>query len=326
MKGKCSYNNDKDMEMTVLCVRNLTKTFTSSWSPFSTSRTYTAVDNISFELRRGEILGFLGANGAGKTTTIQMLLGTLTPTSGSLHYFGQDFTQHSLTVLKRIGYASGYDRLPRRLSVMENLDIIGRIYGLSDRARKQQIETLLSFFGIWQLRHQQTATLSAGQITRVMLAKAFLAHPEIILLDEPTASLDPDVAYETRQFIKEQRAQRNISLLITSHNMYEVTDLCDRVLVLKEGRIIADNTPAMLAQSITKVKMQLTITHNMDYVLSHLRQLSLLYTQESEQITIELHEQEIASFLSALAQHQVVYSSIAINKPTLEDYFLSVVS
>jgi len=310
--------------MSVLKVDNLTKIFTSGLWPFKAPQTYTAVNDISFLLKKGEILGFLGPNGAGKTTTIQMLLGTLTPSGGSISYFGADFAQHRITALKRIGYASGYDKLPARLTVTENLDIVGRIYGIPQPRRTQQIEKLLKFFGIWQMRDRQTGTLSAGQATRVMLAKAFISDPEIVLLDEPTASLDPDVAYEVRQFILAQRKERDTSIVITSHNMDEVTELCDRVLVLKNGTIIADNTPEQLARSTSKVRVHLTISDGLDRALAYLHDSQLIHTAQATHLTIELDEHAIAQFLINLGEHKIIYSHISIDKPTLEDYFLSI--
>ena len=172
--------------MSVLQVNNLSKTFTSGIWPFTKPQTYTAVNNISFGLKKGEILGFLGPNGAGKTTTIQMLLGTLTPSGGTISYFGLNFASNRKEVLKKMGYASGYDKLPARLTIRENLDIVGRIYGIKQPHRSQQIEKLLKFFNLWDLRDRQTGTLSAGQSTRVMLAKAFICDPQIVLLDELT--------------------------------------------------------------------------------------------------------------------------------------------
>ena len=315
---------DKGTLMPVLTVNNLTKIFTSGFWPFKKLQTYTAVDNISFQLKKGEILGFLGPNGAGKTTTIQMLLGTLTPTSGMITYFGNDFAQHRVAALKKIGYASGYDKLPARLTITENLDIVGRIYGLKQSYRGQQIEKLLKSFGIWQLRDRQTGTLSAGQATRVMLAKAFISDPEVVLLDEPTASLDPDVAHEVRQFILAQRNERGTSILITSHNMDEVTELCDRVLVLKNGTIIADNTPELLARSTSKVRVHLTISSDVEQALTYLHGAQLTYTAQGNHVTIELDEHAIARLLAHLAEHKIIYSHISIDKPTLEDYFLSI--
>jgi ABC-2 type transport system ATP-binding protein len=311
--------------MPVLTVRNLTKTFSSGFWPFTKKRTYTAVNDISFELNKGEILGFLGPNGAGKTTTIQMLLGTLMPSRGAISYFGADFAKHRIAALKKIGYASGYDKLPARITVADNLDIVGRIHGIPQPRRAQQIEKLLRFFGIWDKRDESTGSLSAGQATRVMLAKAFIADPEIVLLDEPTASLDPDVAHEVRQFILAQRKERGISILITSHNMDEVTELCDRVLVLKKGIIIANNTPEQLAQSTSKVRVHVTITNGLDSALSYLREAKLTHVIDGSHLTVELDEHAIAQFLTQLAERNTIYSHISIDKPTLEDYFLSMV-
>lgn len=310
--------------MPVLKVSNLTKTYTSGRWPFSTPQTYTAVDNISFQVHKGEILGFLGPNGAGKTTTIQMILGTLTPTSGSVQYFGKDFFEHRIEILKKVGFASGYDKLPARLSIVENLDIVGRMYGITESARREQIEKLLTFFGIWNIGNRETGTLSAGQATRVMLAKAFIADPEIVLLDEPTASLDPDIAFEVRQFILAQRKERGVSILVTSHNMEEVTELCDRVLVLKQGAIIADNTPEMLATSVSKVRVHLILSEIPDRLIAYLKDTQLLYTAQDTQVIVEVDESGIAHLLADLGERKIMYTQISIDKPSLEDYFLSI--
>lgn len=309
--------------MPVLKVQNLTKIFTSGFWPFKRSQQL-IVNSISFELKKGGILGFLGPNGAGKTTTIQMLLGTLTPTDGLINYFGNDFTKHRIAVLKRIGYASGYDKLPARLTITENLDIVARIYGMTRVQRAEQIQKMLNAFGLSNLRDRQVGTLSAGQMTRVMLAKAFIADPEIVLLDEPTASLDPDVAHEVRQFILAQRKERGTSILITSHNMEEVAELCDRVLVLKKGIIIANDKPEILAATISKVHLHLTITHGIDALNAYIRDNKIQYSIEEKQITIDLDEHAIAQFLAQLSAQKVHYSHISIDKPTLEDYFLSI--
>lgn len=310
--------------MSILIVHNLTKIFTSGFWPFTKIQKHSIVDNISFELKKGEILGFLGPNGAGKTTTIQMLLGTLTSTNGTITYFGKDFNEHRITALKRIGYASGYDKLPARLTITENLDIVARIYGMTSAQRAVQIKKMLHAFGLQNMRDRQVGSLSAGQMTRVMLAKAFIADPEIVLLDEPTASLDPDVAHEVRRFILAQRKERGTAILITSHNMDEVTELCDRVLVLKQGVIIADDKPEVLASTISKVHLHLTITSGFDALIAYLNDNKLMYAIEEKQITIDLDEHAIAQFLAQLSVHNIAYSHISIDKPTLEDYFLTV--
>jgi ABC-2 type transport system ATP-binding protein len=310
--------------MSVLRVHNLTKVYDSGIWPFQNRTTYTAVQDISFKIDKGEILGFLGPNGAGKTTTIQMLLGTLAPTKGSITYFDVDFASHQIQCLKRIGYASGYDKLPGQLTVEENLDLVGRVYGISKSIRSQQINKLLTHFGIAHTRTRHTGHLSAGQSTRVLLAKAFLADPDIVLLDEPTASLDPDIAHEVRQFILAQRNERGTSILITSHNMAEVTELCDRVLVLKKGTIIANNTPLELAQSTSKVKIHLSITSPLEQALAYIQSSAITYTIQHSELVVELEEQAIAKFLAQLSGHLIEYAQISIDKPTLEDYFLSI--
>ncbi len=316
--------NTKQVLTPVLKVENLVKNFTSGFWPFQKSISHPVVNDITFQVEKGEMLGFLGPNGAGKTTTIQMLLGTLTPTSGSINYFGKDFNQDRILALKKIGYASGYDKLPARLTVMGNLDIVARIYGFNAAERKKQIEKLLKSFGIWNLRDRATGSLSAGQATRVMLVKAFIGDPQIVLLDEPTASLDPDVAHDVRQFIKKQRAEYNLSVLITSHNMDEVTELCDRVIVLKNGVIIANDTPTNLTKTLNKSVLHLNIVNNLENVISCLNKTQLNYNLQDSNLTVELEEHTIAPFLINLSEHKITYSHISINQPTLEDYFLSV--
>jgi len=311
--------------MAILSVTNLTKTFSSGFWPFAKKQDYTAVNDISFALKRGEILGFLGPNGAGKTTTIQMLLGTLTPTSGSINYFDTPFAQHRIPILKKVTHASGYDKLPTRLTIAENLDIVGRIYGMPVSYRKERIQELLTFFGMWDMRNKATGSLSAGQATRVMLSKAFLPEPEIVLLDEPTASLDPDVAHDVRNFILKQQRERGISILLTSHNMAEVSNVCNRVLVIKQGVLIADNTPEQLAKSVANVRINLVITQGKDQLISYTQKHNLVLRILEHSLDIEIDEHNIATFLASLAQQNILYSQIAIEKPTLEDYFLSVV-
>ncbi len=310
--------------MYVLRVNNLSKIYTSGFWPIKKIQQHTVVNDVSFGLKKGEILGLLGPNGAGKTTVIQMLLGTLLPTRGSIAYFGNDFNNHRVAALKKIGYASGYDKLATQLTVFENLDIVGRIYGMPKQVRQQRIKELLSIFGIEHMKGYKTGLLSAGQSTRVLLAKAFIVHPEIVLLDEPTAALDPDIAHEVRQFILKQCQEESVSVLITSHNMDEVTELCDRVLVLKKGVIIADNTPEELAQSTAHVRVHLTIIEKIDSVLAYLENSVMKYSVKEKTVVVELDEHAVAQFLSALSDRKVTYSHIFIDRPTLEDYFLSI--
>ncbi len=308
----------------VVSVKDLTKSFQEKpllpWKP--KGKLFTAVDHVSFELHEGEILGLLGPNGAGKTTTIQMLLSVLSPTSGSIRYFGKDLKTARSEVLKDVAFASTYINLPFRLTVWENLDVYARLYGLGTADRQKRIERFLKFFGIWNLRDKERSTLSAGQSTRLMLSKAFLAYPKVVLLDEPTASLDPDIAHEVRTFVQEQRNEYGVSVLFTSHNMDEVTAVCDRVMFLKSGKIIADDTPDNLARSISKTTLQLFVSADRDRLVKLAHTLKLETKIENEWVNLLIDEHEVAQFLSLLARENITYSQIRINEPSLEEYFL----
>lgn len=311
--------------MPILSVHNLCKIFILRKHFFAHKKQFHAVKKISFEVQEGEILGLLGTNGAGKTTTIQMLLGLLTPTSGTITYFGKDFAEHRSEILEKVTFASTYVKLPGRLSVWENLDVFARLNGVPSSIRKERINQFLKTFDMWNLRDKETGTLSAGQMTRVMLAKAFIPQPSIVLLDEPTASLDPDIAQEVRQFVLQQKREHGLSALFTSHNMDEVTEVCDRVLVMKDGTIVANNTPAELAASVSNAHVHLVITQGLEAAVAYAQSHQLPHKVHERSIELEIDEQQIAQFLMSLAQSGVTYSQIFIDKPTLEDFFLSVV-
>lgn len=200
-----------------------------------------AVDQFSFQLHRGEVLGLLGANGAGKTTTMNMLLGLTTPTSGEIRAFGQDFEKHRISILKRSNFSSAYTSLPGNLLVWQNLMVFAMIYGVAKP--KQKITELLDLFEIGRLRKSVTGNLSAGESTRVNLCKSLLNDPDLLLLDEPTASLDPDIADKVRKTIQRVQAERHIAILYTSHNMRDIEEVCDRVIFLHKGKVVCEGTP-----------------------------------------------------------------------------------
>lgn len=307
-------------------VKNLFKRFCTKRSWFGNSEYFTAVNGISFAIKPGEILGLLGTNGAGKTTTVQMLLGLMEPTGGTIEYFGKDFKTNRSEILKSVGFASTYIKLADRLTVYENLDIYGRLYGLSKNERQIRIEELLKFFEIWNLKDRNAKNLSAGQTTRAMLAKAFLAQPRVVLLDEPTASLDPDVAQSVIQFIKEQRKQRGVSILFTSHNMDEVAEACDRILVLDHGEIIADNTPQQLARTVSNAHMILMITQGAEKLNEFCASFNIPCSVDRQYVRLDVAEEAIPDILSELVHRGIRYSYIAIERPTLKDYFLHIAS
>jgi ABC-2 type transport system ATP-binding protein len=218
------------MSAPVLDVTNLSKRFGD----------FPAVDGISFSIKPGEILGLLGPNGAGKTTTIQMLLGLVTPTAGSIRIFGMDLATHREAILQQVNFSSTYISMPQSLTVEENLWVVARLYGLSDISRR--VDAIVKKLEMEEFRSKVTRKLSSGQMTRVTLAKAFLTEPKILFLDEPTASLDPDVAEKIRALLKEERRSSGLSILYTSHNMREMEEMSDRIIFLQCGKIVAEGT------------------------------------------------------------------------------------
>lgn len=302
--------------MHILEVNSLTKIFNGS---------FTAVDNISFELKKGEVLGLLGANGAGKTTTIQMLLGLLTPTSGQISYFGENFFKNRSQIMERVSFASSYLKLPASLTVRENLDFYGRLYGLSKDLKEKYIAKNLELFDIVKNQNQLTRSLSAGQLTRLMLAKAFLANPSIVLLDEPTAALDPEIAFQVRKFVLEQKNSFGTSMLFTSHNMAEVEEICDRVLILRNGKIIDCDTPSNLASKMKRSRLHLLVAEDSAKLEAFLNQQSLIFKiSQNSFFEIDLQEDEVCLILAQIMSLGLKYSQISVQKPTLEDYFLDV--
>jgi ABC-2 type transport system ATP-binding protein len=213
-----------------------------------------AVDRVSFEIYQGEILGLLGPNGAGKTTMIQMLLGLLTPTSGEIKILGMDLSKHREAILSQVNFSSAYVAMPYSLTVIENLTVFARLYGIKNPRAK--IETLLKAFEMEPMRTKVTGTLSSGQITRLCLAKALLNDPKILFLDEPTVSLDPDIADKTRSLLKELRTRTGLTILYTSHNMQEMEEMCDRILFLNKGRPIAVGTPQEILKRFGKENLE----------------------------------------------------------------------
>ncbi len=203
-----------------------------------------AVDGIDFTVRRGETVGLLGGNGAGKSTTIAMLLGLLIPSSGSIRILGHDMARDRFAALARMNFSSPYVALPSRLSVAENLRVYCHLYGV--RRPGQRIAELAAELDLGALLARPAGELSAGQKTRVALAKSLVNRPEVLLLDEPTASLDPDTGDRVRGWLERYRSQSGCTMLLASHNMAEVERLCDQVLMLRRGRIVDRGTPASL--------------------------------------------------------------------------------
>ncbi|HET9717166.1 MAG TPA: ABC transporter ATP-binding protein [Pseudolabrys sp.] len=203
-----------------------------------------AVTGISFRLPRGSITGLLGGNGAGKTTTIAMIMGLVTPTAGTVTVLGADMPRERYRVLHRMNFESPYVDMPMRLTVRQNLSVFAQLYAVPDI--DERIKSIAADLDLTEFLDRPTGKLSAGQKTRVSLAKALLNFPEVLLLDEPTASLDPDTADWVRTKLERFRLGQGTTVLLASHNMNEVERLCERVIIMKKGRIEDDDTPARL--------------------------------------------------------------------------------
>jgi ABC-2 type transport system ATP-binding protein len=213
-----------------------------------------AVDGLSFTVERGTILALLGGNGAGKTTTLSMLVGLLLPTAGTIRVLGEDMLRHRYRVLPRMNYSSPYVDLPHRLRVIDNLRVFAGLYGVRDV--RQRLETLARDLNLTPFLKSTVRTLSAGQKTRVALAKALLNEPQVLLMDEPTASLDPDIADYVRNYLKSYQARTGATLLLASHNMTEVERLADEVLILREGRAVDQGSPRSLIAKYGRKTME----------------------------------------------------------------------
>jgi ABC-2 type transport system ATP-binding protein len=204
-------------------------------------KTTCAVDDVSFRISRGSVTGLLGGNGAGKTTTIAMIMGLVLPTSGRIQVLGCSMPDQSGDVLGRMNFESPYVDMPMRLTVRQNLTIFGRLYAVANLS--ERIERLAADLDLGDFLDRANGKISAGQKTRVALAKALINQPELLLLDEPTASLDPDTADWIRRHLETYRKTHGATILLASHNMLEVERLCDRVIIMKRGRIEDDDSP-----------------------------------------------------------------------------------
>jgi ABC-2 type transport system ATP-binding protein len=228
----------------VVEVSNLTKLFDQ----------HTAVDGISFSVRKERITALLGANCAGKTTTIAMQLGLLLPTSGAVRVLGEDMLRHRFRVLERMNFSSPYFDLPQRLTVAQNLTVYARLYGV--RKPRTRLAALSAELESEPLMNRTYRALSAGQKTRVLIAKALVNEPELLLLDEPTASLDPDSADWIRGYLARYRAERDATIVMASHNMTEVERLCDDVMIMQTGRIVDRGAPDALIRKHGRASLE----------------------------------------------------------------------
>ncbi|MBI3366376.1 ABC transporter ATP-binding protein [Candidatus Roizmanbacteria bacterium] len=299
--------------MSVLKVSGLTKKF----------KDFVAVDTISFDLKEGEVLGLLGPNGAGKTTTIQMLLGITTPTTGSIAYFGKDFFSHQQESLQNINFTSAFNTLQGRTTIWENLLVFSKLYQVKNP--KQKITELVSYFEMTDFLHKRYWDLSTGQKTRVNFMKALLNDPKILLMDEPTASLDPDIADKTLSFIEDLREKYKITILYTSHNMQEVTRICDQVIFLDHGKIVAQDTPLGLTKRFQTAQLNLTFDEKKDLIEEYLIKEKQIFKFEGQHVVcVTTQETDIPKLIFDLKRIGIWITDIEVKKPTLEHVFLQI--
>ena len=199
-----------------------------------------AVKGISFNIKENEILGLLGPNGSGKTTTIGMLLGLLKPTSGEIFINGQKLEGNRIEILEQINFISPYIELPKKLTVRQNLEVYARLYGIDDKI--ERIEELIEDLNLSNFLNKNTGELSSGQKNRVSLAKSLINKPKLLFLDEPTASLDPDIGDFVREYLEKYKNKNELTMLLASHNMKEVERLCNKVIMMKQGKIVDEGT------------------------------------------------------------------------------------
>jgi len=297
------------MDLPIVSVSHLTKRF----------KKFVAVNNISFTVGEGEIVGLLGPNGAGKTTTIFMLLNLITPTHGDIRIFGMEYKNNAERILQQLNYSSTYVEMAPRLTVLENLRVMSRLYQIPDAGTR--IRALAEEFEINDFIHKRHDDLSQGQKTRVYLCKAFLNRPKLLLLDEPTASLDPDVSAVVRKKIAEARSQ-GMTVVVTAHNMAAVEELCDRVLFINNRNIVAEDTPEQLAKKVRQVRVNFMMKDGQKRLLAFSQKSGFRATSSGRYVIISVDEQDIAFLLTGLAELGVSYSEISIDKPTLEEYFI----
>lgn len=313
------------MDNIILSVQNLTKQFDAPskniWEKLRWKKEkFTAVNNISFNVKEGEILGFLGPNGAGKTTTINMILGLSKPTSGTISIFGMEFEKNHEEILGQMNFSSAYNELPYQLSIWESLYVFGELYNVENL--RKRIDTLLQVFELTEIRNKQFSSLSAGEKARLNLAKCFINKPRLILLDEPTASLDPDIADKVRKYLLSSQNKFKTTILFTSHNMAEVEEVCNRVIFINHGKIIDEDTPEGLTKRISHIKVNLLIKYGLDRAMKFVKKNHWKTDIDGKHILIKVEEEEITWLLAGLAENGVKYSEISIDKPSLADYFI----
>lgn len=300
--------------MKVLSVHNLTKRFKNK----------TAVDGITFHIEKGEIVGLLGPNGAGKSTTIEMILGLITPSDGEIRVFGKDIVKYREEVLSRINYSSTYIQFMSRLTVRENLYFFGKLYNV--RGLQKKIIVVSDELEISDFLQTLFYKLSSGQKTRVILAKTLLNDPEFLLLDEPTASLDPEIACKVRDIFRRIHVERGVAMLYTSHNMAEVEDMCDRVIFLQKGKIVKEGTPDELKRAARDYYIEVAFAFERESVfVAFINTRGWKFEIEGMgHLRIKIGAADLPETMRLISRENFGIYDLDINKPDLEEVFLKV--
>lgn len=286
----------------------------------------TALDEVSLKINTGTIYGLLGPNGAGKTTLIHVLAGILLPTSGTAEVFGHDVVREAQRVRELINYGAGQGSLFWNLTVRENLLYYSKLYGLPNVEAVEKIDNLLEFFEISERENIKSAYLSSGLKQRVKLIKALLNDPKLLLLDEPTLGLDIDIAKKIRLYIKKLSQEKEMTILLTSHNMWEIDELCDEIALIDEGKLVSIGAPEALKRQISQFEsLELTFSKYNGDPSSFLQDLVLRSTFRDGALVLHVVDinASIDGILRRLIEHKFVISSFNTRRTTLEDVFLS---
>ena len=303
--------------MNTVEVKNLVKTF-----PIKGGK-LTAVDNVSFEIKKGEIFGLLGVNGAGKSTMISILSDLMSADSGKIEMFGKDFSKNKEECKSKFNIATAYYSLHHRLSVKKNLEVFANLYNV--KKPKKKIEALCKQFMITHLLDTKLMSLSSGEKTRVVLVKALLNDPELLFLDECTVGLDPEMAEVTRDLLEKYNKETGCSILFTSHYMQEVERLCDRIAFMNDGRIVKVGTAKELLKELQMQKVTLHFTKNKEQAIKILKNNNIDYEEVSKgkiAFRIKNKNKIIYPLLEKFVKANLPFADIHLEKPTLEEYFI----
>ncbi|MBI4149854.1 ABC transporter ATP-binding protein [Candidatus Woesearchaeota archaeon] len=305
--------------MDAITISNLSKTYQSR------SKVNYALKNVSFSVREGEMFGLLGPNGAGKTTIINILSGLLTKDKGIITILSKDPEIEKEAVKNQMNVGAAYSFLTGILTVEQNLRVYGKLYGVKDL--DQRISHLLKIFEIEDLRHKKVFILSTGQIIRVILCKGLINNPKVLLLDECTVGLDPDIAQKTRKILKDYQKEQGTTIVFTSHNMTEVEQLCDRIAFLHKGEILMIGTPKELRKRIKTQSVKIDIIGEKRKSLRSIVERFKVKVTESKlnMVIFEIRgEVELPKIINAIIKEGLEIIDINVRKPSLEDVFLKI--